>query len=149
MRNALFAAAVAALPLAGCALKSAQIPSADIPFAKAGYTVLGETTEEACGTYILFIDWGHLFADEGGSVKAGGDLTALLSSFTGGGSPESSRALYHALEKIPEATHLLDTRVESSVTGLAPFGFPMFGQRCATVHARGVKIDERPNPEQG
>mgnify|MGYP004081241383 FL=1 len=66
-----------------------------------------------------------------------------------GASPEGSRALYAALEKIPEATHLLDTRSETSSNGVLIFGHPIFGQRCTTVHAWGVKIDERPNPEQG
>ncbi|MDG1481440.1 MAG: hypothetical protein P8R54_17730 [Myxococcota bacterium] len=138
MKNTVLIAA-AALMLSGCALKSASIPSADIPFADAGYTILGETTEESCGSYILGIDFGHLFSDQGASAG-----WSLISS----GTPESSRALYAALAKIPEATHLLDTRIENESTGLV-LGRPIFGQRCATVHAWGVKIDERPNPYQG
>jgi uncharacterized protein YceK len=138
-----------ALALSGCALKTADIPGANIPFAKAGYTVMGETTEEACGSYILGIDFGHLFADEEGSVKGGtSSLPLPIPLPIGGGTPESSRALHAALAKIPEATHLLDTRVESEATGLLLMGHPLFGQRCSTVHAWGVKIDERPNPQQ-
>ncbi|MFT5684470.1 MAG: hypothetical protein ACI8RZ_005411 [Myxococcota bacterium] len=146
MRSTLLA--VAALALSGCAMKSADIPGANIPFADAGFTVLGETTEEACGSYILGIDFGHLFADEGGSVKGGTSALPIPLPFSGG-TPESSRALYSALAKIPEATHLLDTRVESDSSGLLLGGHPIFGQRCSTIHAWGVKIDERPNPEQG
>ena len=148
MRNALLA--VTAFALSGCALKSADIPGANIPFADAGFTVLGETTEEACGSYILGIDFAHLFADQGGSVKGGTSALPIpIPLPIGGGTPESSRALYAALEKIPEATHMLDTRVETEASGLLIGSHPIFGQRCSTVHAWGVKIDERPNPEQG
>ncbi len=147
MRNTLLA--VLALSLSGCAMKTADIPGAHIPFAKAGYTVMGETTEEACGAYIIGIDFGHLFANEGSNIKGGASsLPFPLPLPTLGGTKESSRALYHALDKIPEATHLLDTRVESTFTGVGTVSVPLFGQRCSTVHARGVKIDERPNPQQ-
>ena len=150
MRHALLA--VTAFALSGCALKSADIPGAPIPFADAGYTVLGETTEESCGSYIIGIDFGHLFADQGGSIKGGTSALPIpipLPAALTGGTPEASRALYAALEKIPEATHLLDTRTETESSGLLLAGHPLFGQRCSTVHAWGVKIDERPNPQQG
>ncbi len=133
-----FLFAASALMLSGCAMKSASIPSADIPFADAGYTILGETTEEACGSYIFGLDFGHLTGDQDGTAGGG---------FFSGHTPESSRALYAALAKLPEATHLLDTRIETESTGLV-IGRPIFGQRCATVHAWGVKLDERPNPFQ-
>lgn len=148
MRKILIAAA-ALTTLTGCSLKGARAPQAPIPFADAGFTVMGQTTEEACGTYI-FIDWGHLFSNEGASLSApvtgGFSLPALP---IGGPVAEEKRALYHALDKIPDATHVLDVRAEKHTTGFAPFGMPIFGQRCATVHARGVKIDDRPNPQQG
>lgn len=148
MRKILLAAAALAA-LSGCSLKGARAPQAPIPFADAGFTVMGQTTEEACGTYI-FIDWGHLFANQKASLAmpstGGFSLPALP---IGGPTPEEKRALYHALDKIPDATHVLDVRAETHTTGFAPMGYPVFGQRCATVHARGVKIDERPNPEQG
>lgn len=152
MRKALLA--IVALSLSGCALKGAKIPGAPIPWADAGYTIMGKTTEEACGAYIFGIDFGHLFANQAASVTAAsggeGGIGAILAMLpVGGGSKEEARALYHALDKIPEATHLLDIRAESSFTGIGTLGFPAFGQRCATVHARGVKIDERPNPQQG
>jgi hypothetical protein len=139
-----------ALLLTGCSLKGAKAPQAPIPFADAGFTVMGQTTEEACGTYIFGIDWGHLFTNEGAGLTApvtgGFSLPALP---IGGPTREEKRALYHALDKIPDASHVLDIRAESHTTGFAPMGFPFFGGRCVTVHARGVKIDERPNPEQG
>ena len=151
MRKAIFA--LFALTLSGCALKGAKIPGAPIPWADAGYTIMGKTTEEACGSYIFGIDFGHLFANQGASVSASSGasgLGAILAMLpVGGGTKEESRALYHALDKIPEATHFLDIRAESSFAGLGTMGFPVFGQRCSTVHARGVKIDERPNPQQG
>ena len=139
MRKILLTAA--ALTLTACSLKGARAPQAPIPFADAGFTVMGQTTEEACGTYI-FIDWGHLFANQSASLAApvtGG--FSLPSLPIGGPVAEEKRALYHALDKIPDATHVLDVRAETHTTGFAPFGFP--------VHARGVKIDERPNPQQG
>lgn len=138
--------AIAALALSGCAFKGAAIPGAAIPFAKADFTVMGETTEEACGTYIIGIDWGHLFKNEGGGVPM--SVWSVVMSGPMMGNAESSRALYHALEKIPEATHLLDVRSESEFNGVGFLGMPLFGQRCARVHARGVKIGSRPNPQQ-
>jgi len=150
MRNSTLLAVAALATLTGCSLKGARAPQAPIPFADAGYTVMGQTTEEACGTYI-FIDWGHLFANQKASLAApaSGGFSMPSIPFVGGAIPEEKRALYHALDKIPDATHVLDIRMESTTTGFAPMGWPVFGQRCATVHARGVKIDERPNPEQG
>jgi len=150
MRKAFFAV-LAMSSLSGCALKGASIPGAAIPWADAGYTVMGKTTEEACGAYIFGLDFAHLFANQEGSVAAAASsdpLSAILGMVSGGGA-EESRALYHALDKIPEATHLLDVRTETSWAGLGTLNLPLFGQRCATVHARGVKIDERPNPQQG
>lgn len=149
MRNTLLAA-TALLALTGCALKGARAPQAPIPFADAGFTVMGQTTEEACGTYVFAIDFGHLFANQSASLampSTGGFRLPALP--IGGPTREEKRALYHALDKIPDATHVLDVRAETQTTGFAPFGIPVFGQRCATVHARGVKIDERPNPQQG
>ena len=148
MRN--FLVAALALALTGCSMKGARIPEMAPRWAKAGYTVMGKTTEEACGTYILGIDFGHLFANQGGSIKysaSGGPLAAIPLPI-GGPIAEEKRALYHALDKIPEATHLLDVRMEATFVGVGFLGMPFFGQRCATVHARGVIIDERPNPQQ-
>ncbi len=142
MKKVLFTA-LAVLGLSGCAMKGATIPGSYIPFAKADYTIMGETTEQACGTYILGIDFPHLFANQGAAPKF-----PLLGLGLPVGKAEESRALYHALQKIPEATHLLDIRTEAEFNGFGLLLFPIFGQRCATVHARGIKIGSRPNPQQ-
>ena len=136
-------ASIAFLALNGCAMKGATIPNSHIPMAKADYTVMGETTEEACGTYILGIDFPHLFKNEGAAPKI-----PLLGLALGVGKQEEARALYHALDKIPEATHLLDVRTEAEFHGFGLLNIPIFGQRCAKVHARGVKLGSRPNPQQ-
>ena len=133
------------LAASGCDLKRAAIPGADIPFAKADFTVLGNTNAEACGTYIFGINWAELLQNDRASISAGsGGLLALL--FGGVGSPEAAGALYMALEKIPEATHLLSPRVHTVTTGFAPFGLPFFASRCAVVDARGVVIGKKPIP---
>ncbi|MCB9690561.1 MAG: hypothetical protein H6736_01980 [Alphaproteobacteria bacterium] len=134
------------LLLGGCSYKYHTIPGAAPEFAKADYRVLGKTNHEECGTYILGIDWGHLLTNQAGGRLApenGGGIGAILGSLLGG-SPEESRALYHALDKMPEATHLLAHRTHTTATGLVFFGQPLFGQRCAAVEARGVKIQEKP-----
>lgn len=138
--------ALASLALSGCAFKGAAIPGAAIPFAKADYTVMGETTEEACGTYILGIDWGHLFKNQGGGAPI--SLWKLIGPGVSPGGREEARAMYHALDKIPEATHLLEVRSEAEFNGVGFLSLPLFGQRCARVHAHGVKIGSRPNPQQ-
>lgn len=127
------------LAASGCDLKRAAIPGADIPFAKADFTVLGNTNAEACGSYIFGIS--ALFSNERASINLPG-----LFSGSGVGSPEAASALYMALEKIPEATHLLSPRVHTVISGFAPFGLPFFGSRCAVVDARGVVIGKKPIP---
>jgi hypothetical protein len=132
--------------MTGCTRKTHGVPGANPEFAKADYTVLGKTNHEECGTYILFIDFAHLFANQSAAVTggAGGPLDALLGLLGGGGTPEESRALYHALDKMPEATHLMAHRAHTTSAGLLVFGTPMFGERCTAVEARGVKIGEKP-----
>lgn len=140
---------VPVLMLAACSFKSHTIPGAAPEFAKADYTVLGKTNHEECGTYILGIDFGHLLSNQSGGRLApengGGGIFALIGGFIGG-SPEESRAMYHALDKMPEATHLLAHRTHTTTTGLVLGGLPFFGQRCAAVEARGVKIGDKPAP---
>lgn len=126
-----------ALPLvmmAGCTLKYHTIPEARPEFAKADYRVLGKTNHEECGTYVLALDFGHMFSNQRGTRLGSGPF----------GSAEQRRALYHALDKMPEATHLLAHRTHTTSTGLVLAGRPIFGQRCAAVEARGVKIGEKP-----
>jgi hypothetical protein len=129
----LLAIAIAMFSLSGCAFKGASIPGAKIPFASADYKVMGRTTAESCGAYVFMLDFAHLMASK--------------SATTGfGQSAEVSRALYKALNKMPDATHLLDIRTESAFTGIGTTNLPFFGERCATVHARGVKIKAGPVP---
>ena len=137
--------ALAASLIGGCTLKTHSVPIAAPEFAKADYTVLGKTNHEECGTYILAIDWGHLFSNQKASVtSSGGGISDVLLGFVGGYSKEESRALYHALDKMPEATHLLAHRAHTTSSGVLFFGYPIFGERCASVEARGVKIGDRP-----
>lgn len=142
------AIAAGILALTACNLKSQTIPGFAPRFASADYQVLARTNHEECGTYV-FIDWGHLFKNESASVSASASnpLGAILGAlpFTSG-PQETKRALYHALERIPEATHLLEPRVHTSWEGIALAPFLMFGTRCSTVEAHGVRIGDRPVP---
>ncbi len=148
--NKLALAAVLAIPLlTGCSLKTRSIPDSGIVYAHADYTVLGATSAEACGTYILGIDWGHLFKDQQGSATMGASsnpLSAIMGLISGGGGAEEGRALYDALAKMPEATNLYAPRTESKASGLLLMGKPIFGKRCAKVEGRGVKIGAGPVP---
>jgi hypothetical protein len=135
--------------LAGCNLRYHTFPDAPLRFASVNYTVLGPTSAEACGTYIFGIDWGHLFVDQEGGASGGAadPISAVIGIITGGSlTPEASRALYDALDKMPEATNLYAPKVQTTVTGIAPFGMPLFSQRCSSIEARGVKLGTGPVP---
>jgi hypothetical protein len=143
--------ALALLP--ACSLKTRTIPDAPLPFASVDYTVLGSTTADSCGTYILAIDFGHLFSTTKGGTSTSGSgsssspISAILGAVMGGMGPEESRALYDALEKMPEATNLYAPRIETEASGVGIImGRPIFGQRCATVEAHGVKLGSGPVP---
>ncbi|MFT4626672.1 MAG: hypothetical protein ACI8PZ_005350 [Myxococcota bacterium] len=142
MKRVLLALGAAVL-LGGCTYKRHAIPTMNPEPAKADYTVLGKTNHEECGTYIFAIDWKHLFQNQTSKTAAavgshGGPYNTPMNR-------EASRALYHALDKMPEATHLLASRVHTTGSGLLWFStLPFFGQRCATVEARGVRIGEKP-----
>ncbi len=127
--------------ISGCAHKNTNIPSADIPFAEADYEVLGKTNAEACGTYVFGIDFIHLFRDRSTTMAA---TPGLFGLFGIGLTREGSRALYDALEKIPEATHLVAPRVHTDRIGVGIGPFLLFGRRCAVVDARGVVIGDEP-----
>ncbi len=124
-----------------CTFKNARIPTAAIPFAEADYKVMGKTKAETCGAYIFGIDWGHLFSNQSAVAPVSG---VPILPFIGGTNREQRRAMFMALEKMPKATHLLEPRFEGSVKGLILGGLPIFGERCATVHARGVRVEETP-----
>jgi len=141
-----FAAAMA-LGTVGCAHTNATIPDAGIPFARASYKLAGQTSEEECGTYILGINFGSIFATETGTRTAGGGGGILGLLGGGGGTLEEQEALYKALEKVPEATHLLEPRVKNSFTGIGYISLPIFGKRCATVKSHAVTMGDV-NPAQ-
>ena len=144
MKRLLIVLAAGAL-LAGCTRKIHGVPSSAPEWAKADYTVLGKTNHEECGTYIFGIDFPHLFANQQASVSADANSSGgLLALFTGRMAKEESRALYHALDKMPEATHLMAHRSHTTSSGLLIGTFPIFGERCTAVEARGVKIGEKP-----
>jgi hypothetical protein len=149
MKNVLLAFAAMAT-LGGCNLKYHTFPAAPLRFASVDYDVLGATSAEACGTYIFGIDFGHLFTDNQGSASGGGggDPISMIIGMLpiGGPSAEEGRAMYDALEKMPEATNLYAPKVHTTVTGISPFGTPIFGQRCVEVEARGVKLGKGPVP---
>lgn len=133
--------------LSACSFKGGRVPGAGIPFAEADYKVMGKTTADTCGTYIFGIDFGHLFTNQGAyrsAPESGGGLFSFAIPFISGGTPEEARATYLALEMIPDATHLLEPRVETTFSGVGNTLLPLFGKRCATVHARGVQVQEKP-----
>ena len=142
MKRLLLAASAALVLGSGCTYKQHAIPTMNPEPAKADYTVLGKTNHEECGTYIFGIDWKHLFQNQTAKARAanwshGGPYNTLMNR-------DASRALYHALDKMPEATHLLASRVHSTASGLSVGLQPIFGERCATVEARGVRIGDKP-----
>ena len=134
MNRALALVLLVALPAGGCMMKTHTAPSMNPEPARADYTVLGKTNHEECGSYIFGIDWGHLFANQ----------KARSVGYPAWRTREASRALYHALDKMPEATHLMAERSHTSMSGLLLFGAPFFGERCVSVEARGIQIGDRP-----
>ena len=133
--------------LGACNLKYHTFPDAPLRFASVNYTVMGATSAEACGTYIIGIDWGHLFVDQqGGAGAYAADPLSAVMGLVSAPSPEASRAMYEAMEKMPEATNLYAPKIHETVTGFAPFGYPVFGKRCAQIEAHGVKLGTGPVP---
>lgn len=136
--------------VAGCSFKYHGIPGAPLRFASVDYTVLGETTAEACGVYVFGIDFPHLFVDKqmgsGGGFNPMDILVGALSGASASGNAETGRALYDALEKMPEATNLYAARTHTTVEGFVPAGMPIFGKRCSRVVAHGVKLGKGPVP---
>lgn len=151
MKRILVLIALAAFAITGCAQRSHNIPAAGMQFADADYTVLGNTNAEACGSYIFGIDFASLFSKKAGTVGAAPDaspISAIMGIIFGAaGSPEGAAALYDALEKMPEATHLVAPRVHTDASGLIAGPVIIFGRRCATVDARGVVIADKPLPQ--
>lgn len=128
-----------ALVASGCASRVQQVPPFRPDWEPAGWEVVGRTNHEECGLYVLFIDWIHLFSNRRARVTGAFGIPVLAPQF----GPEESRALYEALAKMPEATHLLAHRTHVQTQGVVLFGRPMFGERCAAVDARAVRMADR------
>jgi hypothetical protein len=153
IRSGILLGALALLTV-GCNVKKHGVPAGMTqPLDKIDWTILGATNHEECGTYILAIDWAHLFANQ--SFDAGDPPPVVGAPFglagiiavmsVGRYNPDESRALYHAADKMPDATHLIAPRVHSTSSGiLLPGGLPLFGERCASVEARGLKVGTKP-----
>ena len=120
----LLLAASAALLVGGCTYKQHSIPSMNPEPAKADYTVLGKTNHEECGTYIFGIDWKHAFRNQSAGSRA--PVWSHGGPYRTNSNREASRALYHALDKMPEATHLMASRVHTTSSGLVMGGRPLF-----------------------
>lgn len=138
----------ASFALVGCSFTRNAIPEAPIEFARSSYTIVGETSEKVCGSYILGINFAALFSAKTAHVSGG--LLSILSIAGEVGSLEEAMALHDSLEKVPTATHLIQPRVSTTISGLAPpfpMAPPIFGQRCSEVRAWAVKVGG-PNPQQ-
>ena len=144
MKRLLFAAGAAVLLGGGCTHKLHAIPTMNPEPAKADYTILGKTNHEECGTYVFGIDWKRAF--QGQLSKGGSPIGIQVGPYRPSRlNRDASRAMYHALDKMPEATHLMASRVHVTASGLTIGTVaPIFGKRCATVEARGVRISDKP-----
>lgn len=150
-RSALWIPLLAML-VVGCTKKNHKVPAGmNQPMAKIDYTILGKTNHEECGTYILAIDWAHLFSNQ--AYTDGEPLPIKLVASSNGlrfervprFNADASRALYHAADKMPEATHLVAPRSHTTSSGvLLPGGWPLFGERCASVEAHGLVVGTGP-----
>jgi hypothetical protein len=138
--------ALGILAISACSLKKQTVPGMNVQWASSDYQVLARTNAEECGDYV-FIDWAHLFKNQSASIAGGGSPLDIITGLIPSGTnvPEASRALYHALDKVPEATHLISPRVHTTWNGV-DLMLIKFGRRCATVEAHGVRIGERPVP---
>ncbi len=140
----LLAAAVVTSFGSGCTYKTLSLPSMNPEPAKADYTVQGKTNDEVCADYVFAIDWGHLATNNQGSSAS--PHGASWGGHNNGPNREARRALYQALDKMPEATHLMASRVHTWGSGwVLPFTtLPIFGERCASVDAYGIRIGDKP-----
>lgn len=123
----------------GCSFNHANVPEADIPFAAADYELGDRVSQESCNTYILGIDFSALFGSDTATVPTGASALPIPLPI-GGVAPEVSEAMYMAVEKMPDATHVVRPRTHVSTNGLVAFGTPIFGKRCGKVEAHSATI---------
>ncbi len=120
--------------LSGCVQHRSAAPEAPLQLARADYTVVGRVTHEECGVYLFALDVGHLFSNERHRIP--GILRVS--------NREEERALYHALQQLPDATHLVAHRSRTTAQGMVIGTLPVFGERCVEVNAVGIRIGDRP-----
>ncbi|MEC8382221.1 MAG: hypothetical protein VXZ96_17960, partial [Myxococcota bacterium] len=93
--------------------------------------LLGNTSAEECAAYIFGINWENLFSKRSGQIGFG--------SFSVG-TPTRGMALHAALSKMPEATHAIQPRFDTTTKGWVLGPVILFGQQCTSVKAVGVKV---------
>ncbi len=120
----------------GCASNNQSIPGAAIPFAEANYEMSGDTSAEECANQIVGIYWGYLFSSKTGTIRGGKAGPLPIPSFGPAFSGPSAVAVRKALDKLPKATHALDTRRTITKAGI-PF---LFTNTCSKVRTRGVTM---------
>ena len=138
-RMAIFFAA-SCLILTSCSFKHARMDAADLPLAPADYEVLGWVTETACADYIL----GIFRTPQDGPKNVMGFLSP--GSIIGGAIPDqdSADAMYKAMLRYPDATHLLAPRFRIEAKGVVFAGVVIFGERCSEVRVRAVSVKNGP-----
>lgn len=127
------------LPLAalvGCATRVHHVPELRPEWAEAPWEVEGRIRTESCSIYLLFVDWTHLFGDERARIDGRSHPRPPWSPVV----PEERRALYAAMQRLPDATHVLAPRSHVETVGVSVLGRPLFGERCAAVDVTGVRL---------
>ncbi|MCA9492026.1 MAG: hypothetical protein KC621_18965 [Myxococcales bacterium] len=129
--------------LCACATRVHHVPELKPAWSEGPWEVEGRVRTESCAIYILAVDWPHLFADESARVD-GAVLRPPWSRVV----PEERRALYDAMQRLPDATHILAPRSHVETVGVSILGRPLFGERCAAVDVTGVRFGA-PGPGRG
>ncbi|MCB9686916.1 MAG: hypothetical protein H6735_17890 [Alphaproteobacteria bacterium] len=123
------------LVLGACATRVHHVPELKAAWSEGPWVVEGRVRTESCAIYILAVDWPHLFADQRARVD-GAALRPPWSRVV----PEERRALYDAMQRLPDATHVLAPRGHVETVGVSILGRPLFGERCAAVDVTGVRL---------
>ncbi len=123
--------AVISVTLTNCTsagLASPGLRTNGLDLAKADYTIGNNTVGKACKTRLFGVIWSDLMESNQGYLP-GYWFNHVASA-----------AVYDALNKIPDATYVVEPRFEVTSTGL----FPLFGEQCVTVRARAVTLGNGP-----
>jgi hypothetical protein len=124
----------------GCSFNHANVPNAPIEFAASDYELGDKVSQETCNTYILGINFAGLFGSDTATVPS--PASALPIPLPGSGAaPEVTEAMYMAVQKMPNATHVVQPRTHVSMSGLTlGSAFPIFGKRCGKVEAHSATV---------